>query len=176
MILEIGMKVNKVPLFKDYKTYGFSLIEFLLVLALIGLISAVCIFHFDAIQSLFSGESMRPIDVLKRIISHGRLWSSQNSCVAYIECKEKTFILKDELGEELHISEFAKDGDDWTCKFLAGELTVEGVLRPSQQTVTEFKIYPSGNIASTFVEFTLADDKEKYEIDVFSGKCIETSW
>ncbi len=161
---------------KGYRTYGFSLIEFLLVLALIGLISVICLFHFDTIQSLFSGESMRPIDVLKRIISHGRLWSSQNSCVAYIECKEKTFVLKNELGEELHVSEFAKAEDDRTCKFLAGELTVEGILRPSQQSVTEFKLYPSGNIVSTFVEFALGEDKEKYEIDVFTGNCIETSW
>ena len=79
---------------RSYRFYGFSLIELLLVVALIGLISSVCMIHFDTLQTLFSGESMRPVDILKRTITQGRLWSSQRCCEIYVECRENTFIFR----------------------------------------------------------------------------------
>ena len=161
---------------RTYRSLGFSLIELLLVVALIGLISAVCVIHFDTLQSVFSGESMRPIDILKRTIAQGRLWSSQGCREIYVECRETEFALKDGAGEDLSVVPFAKEGDNWRCKFWAGELTHDGLLKPSQESVMQFKIHPSGMIASTFVEFALDEDKEQYEINTFSGNCIETQW
>lgn len=159
-----------------YRYYGFSLIELLLVVALIGLISSVCIIHFDTLQTLFSGESMRPVDVLKRTIAQGRLWSSQSCREIYVECRENAFVLKNDAGEDLSVTEFAKERDKWHCKFFSGELTQDGLLKVSQELVTQFKIHPSGIITSTFVEFALDEDKEQYEINNFTGNCIETQW
>ena len=162
--------------YRAYRALGFSLIEILLVIALIGLISSVCVIHFDSLQAVFSRESMRPIDVLKRTIIQGRLLSAQNCQEVYVECRENIFILKDAFGEELSSVPFAKEGESWYCKFWAGELTHDGLLKPSQELVTQFKIHPSGIITSTFVEFVLDEDREQYEINIFSGNCIETQW
>ena len=162
--------------YRTYRSCGFSLIELLLVIALIGLISAVCIIHFDTLQTLFSGETMRPIDVLKRTIVQGRLWASQSCREFYVECREHAFVLKNDRGEELSVTEFAKEDEQRYCKFFAGELSQDGLLKPSQESVTQFKIHPSGIITSTFVEITLDEDKEQYEIKSFTGDCIETQW
>ena len=159
------------------KHSGFSLIEILLVLALMGLISTVCVIHFDTIQSAFSGENTSPEYVLKKAISQGRLQANQLHKKIDIFITENAIILKDKAEQEIKtfpikIAEHML----FDFKIVSGELTSEGHFKPSEETLKKIELDEMGFIQSAFVEFNQEEEKQQYEIDVLTGELKPTQW
>ena len=111
------------------KHSGFSLIEILLVLALMGLISTVCVIHFDTIQSAFSGENTSPEYVLKKAISQGRLQANQLHKKIDIFITENAIILKDKAEQALEKTDIdekiAAGANELKEKIVSGEMAEE---------------------------------------------------
>lgn len=147
---------------------GFSLIEILLVLALLGLISSVCVVHFDVIQSAFSQGSSQPIKVLGNAIKQGRLLASQNHCNVSVVLKEKSFELQKDDGELLQKFPFVSK--DSSIKWFAGELSSNGVFKSSGVKVEAIKINADAFVKSVFIEMLNEGEREYYELDVLTGE------
>lgn len=158
------------------KTFGFSLIEILFVLALLGLISSVCVLHFDAIQSAFSGENIHPKAVLEEAIQQGRLSANQLHQKITIQMEEEGFRLKKIDGEVLQTFAVPKQSFVFQCKFISGILTPEGLFKPSEDSCPEIFINEEGFVASTFVDISYGDDHEKYEVDILTGELKSAQW
>ena len=159
------------------KRSGFSLIEILLVLALMGLISTVCVVHFDTIQSAFSGESVLPENVLKKAILQGRLETNRLHKKLDIFIEEKAIIIKDKSNEE--IKKFPlklSDNVHFEFKILAGALTSDGIFKPSEEKLKKIELDEMGFIQSAFIEFQLDEEKQQYEIDVLTGELKASQW
>lgn len=158
------------------KALGFSLIEILFVLALLGLISSVCVLHFDSIQSAFSGGNTHPKAILEDAIQQARLSSNQLHQSLHISVDEKGFALKKINGEILRNFPFPKQDFNVQCKLIPGALTPEGKFKPSENPCTTIAINEEGFIASTFIDITYGEDHEKYEIDMLTGELKATQW
>ncbi len=146
---------------------GFSLIEILLVLALLGLISSVCVVHFDTIQNAFGQGGTQPATALNNAIQQGRLLASQKHTSIFISVNENTFEVKNSEGEVFHSFSFVKGAN---MRWLAGELSTNGVFKPSEVKVANIEINENGFLKSVFVEFEQEDEKEQYEVDVLTGE------
>ena len=158
------------------KTLGFSLIEILFVLALLGLVSSVCVLHFDSIQSAFSGGNTHPKAILEEALQQARLSANQLHQTICISIDEKGFVLKKNDGEVLQNFPFAKQDINAQCKLILGILTPEGKFKPSENPCTTIAINEEGFIASTFIDITYGEDHEKYEIDILTGELKATQW
>ena len=159
------------------KCSGFSLVEILLVLALMGLISSVCVVHFDTIQSAFSGERVLPENVLKKAILQGRLQTNRLHQKLDIFIEEKAISIKDKANEEIKVFPLKlADNAHFEVKLLAGELTSDGIFKPSEETLKKIELDEMGFIQSVFIELHLEDEKQQYEIDVLTGELKPTQW
>ena len=158
------------------KVLGFSLIEILFVLALLGLISSVCVLHFDSIQSAFSGGNTHPKAILEEALQQARLSANQLHQALCISVDEKGFALKKHGGEVLQDFPFAKQNINVQCKFIPGLLTPEGKFKPSENPCTTIPINEEGFIASTFIDIAYGEDHEKYEIDILTGELKTVQW
>lgn len=158
------------------KVLGFSLIEILFVLALLGLISSVCVLHFDSIQSAFSGGNPHPKAILEEALQQARLSAHQLHQKVDISLEEKGFALKKIDGEVLQNFDFPKQDSNVQCKLIPGSLTPEGKFKPFQTPCTKIEINEEGFIASTFIEITYGEDHEKYEIDMLTGELKTAQW
>lgn len=159
------------------KHFGFSLIEILLVLALMGLISTVCVVHFDTIQSAFSGENVLPENVLKKAILQGRLQTNFLHKKLDIFVEKKAIIIKDKTNDVIKTFPLKlADNTHFESKLLAGELTPDGIFKPSEETLKKIELNEMGFIQSAFVEFNLGEEKQQYEIDVLTGELKPTQW
>ena len=158
------------------KVLGFSLIEILFVLALLGLISSVCVLHFDSIQMAFSGGNPHPKALLEEVIQQGRLSAHQLHQTMSISVDEKGFVLKKGDDQVLQSFAFPKQAFEVQCKFISGTLSPEGGFKPSQNPCAAMVINEEGFIASTFIEITYGEDHEKYEIDMLTGELRTAQW
>lgn len=158
------------------KTLGFSLIEILFVLALLGLMSSICVLHFDSIQTAFSGDNPHPKAILEDVLQQARLSAHQLHQKISISAEENGFVLKKSDGEVLQKFDFPKQDFNVQCKFIPGTLTPEGKFKPLQNTDTTIAINEEGFIASTFLEITYDEDHEKYEIDTLTGELKAVQW
>lgn len=160
---------------------GFSLIEILLVLALVGLISSVCVVHFDSLTNLFSKAKTHPLLVLDEALKEARLWSSQHHRTSYLCPSKEGLALKDSQDQcikNFFWSDAKQDLLEDFCKLYRGKLTEEGLFVPDLESEEKrgIRISADGFFRSTFVEFNLAEGKEHYQIDVLTGECKEISW
>ena len=155
---------------------GFSLIEILFVLALLGLISSVCVLHFDSIQSAFSSGNTHPKAILKEAIQQGRLSAHQLHQKVNISVEENGFVLKKNDGDMLQKFAFPKKDFIFQCKLLPGVLTPEGKFKPSENPCLSIDINEEGFIASIFIDITCGEDHEKYEIDILTGELKAAQW
>ena len=158
------------------KSLGFSLIEILFVLALLGLVSSVCVLHFDTIQSAFSGGKVHPNVVLEEAIQQGRLTANQLHERVYICLEEERFLLKRSNGDTIQTFDFPKQDLSFQCKFLPGMLTQEGFFKPSENACPKLLINEEGFIPSTFIDISYGEDHEKYEVDTFTGALKSAQW
>ncbi len=152
------------------RSSGFSLIEILLVLSLLGLISAVCVVNFDAIRTAFSGESVSPVNVLEKAILQGRLKTNQLHKKLDIFITEEAIILKDTSGDE--VKKFPlklSENEHFEVRLLAGKLNADGILEPSDKKLKKIELDEMGFIQSVFIEFNFDGEKERYEVDVLTG-------
>jgi len=147
---------------------GFSLVEILLVLALLGLVSSVCVVHFEVIQNAFSQGNSHPVKVLSEAIKQGRLLASQNHCNVNVVLEEKSFDLRNDEGEVLQKFPFISKNS--TIKWFAGELSSNGTFKSSDAKVKTIEINADAFIKSTFVEILQEDGKECYEVDILTGE------
>lgn len=160
------------------KAKGFSLIEILLVLALMGMVSSLCVIHFDALQNLFAGDS-RCLSILNNAIQEGRLWCTQNHKQAVLECKDNAVHLIDESGEKIKTFAFPKaQASTLRLTLLPGKLDANGILRPNtgEKSGTCFKIDANGFFQSTFIEIELEEDREQYVLDTLTGELQSAHW
>ncbi|MGX8717038.1 MAG: pilus assembly FimT family protein [bacterium] len=159
------------------KSHGFSLIEVLFVLALMGLVTSVCVLHFDSIQSAFSGGNTHPKAILEDAIQQGRLSAHQLHQPIRISIEEDTrFLLKSSSNETLQKFEVPKRDFAFQCKFLPGVLTPEGTFKHAENPCSEILINEEGFIASTFLDITYGEDHERYEIDSLTGELKPAQW
>ena len=158
------------------KALGFSLIEILFVLALLGLISSVCVLHFDSIQSAFSGGNTHPKAILEDVLQQGRLSAHQLHQALCISLDEKGVALKKMDGEVLRNFPFPKQDVNIQCKLIPGVLSPEGKFKPSEKPCTTIMINEEGFMASTFVDIAYGEDHEKYEIDMLTGELKAAQW
>jgi prepilin-type N-terminal cleavage/methylation domain len=158
------------------KVLGFSLIEILFVLALLGLISSVCVLHFDSIQTAFSGGNPHPKAILEEALQQARLSAHQLHQALCISVDEKGFVLKKSNDEVLQNFPFPKQDINVQCKLIPGVLTPEGKFRPSEKPCTTIAINEEGFIASTFIDIAYGEDHEKYEIDMLTGELKAAQW
>lgn len=160
------------------KAGGFSLIEILLVLALMGMVSSLCVIHFDALQDLFAGDS-RCLSILNNAIQEGRLWCTQNHKSAVLECKDNAIHLMDASGKEVKTFAFSKaQANALRLTLLPGKLDANGILRPNtgEMSGTCFKIDANGFFQSIFIEIELDEDREQYALDILTGELQSTHW
>ena len=71
---------------------------------------------------------MRPIDVLKRTIAQGRLWSSQGCREIYVECRETAFVLKNESDGHYVTAKKSEDGIYYVTDATKGAKEEEGTV------------------------------------------------
>ena len=156
---------------------GFSMIEILLVLALMGLISSVCVVHFDTLQSAFSGERVSPDAVLEKAILHGRLQTNLLHKKLDIFITEEAITIKDKSDEE--IKKFPlklAENTHFEAKIFAGKLDTEGIFKPSEEALKQIELDEMGFIQSAFIELNLDEEKQQYEIDVLTGELKPSQW
>lgn len=158
------------------KAFGFSLIEILFVLALLGLISSVCVLHFDSIQSAFSGDNRHPKVMLEEAIQQGRLSANQLHQKVGIFVEEDGFTLKKDNGDTLRTFTFPKQNFTFQCKLIPGLLNADGIFKPSQNPCQTIDINEEGFIASTFIDMVYGEDHERYEVDIFTGELKSAQW
>ena len=158
------------------KTCGFSLIEILLVLALLGLVSSVCVLHFDAIQGGFFGENRDPVSVLERAIQTGRLLANKNHCKVALVFEPNEIVLKDFSSKVLERFSLGDKTNDIRTKLLAGKLSVDGLFEPSMDQVSSIEFNEEGFIKSTFVEINIENGDAKFEVDVLTGALKPKQW
>ena len=153
---------------------AFSLIEVLLVLALFGLIGSVCVINFDVVQKVFSSGNTQWITLIEEAVQEGRLLASKDHCVVFLKQDEKNLSLYKRPQEILRI--FPCPATEDACHFVSGVLTENGLLRPSEQKISQIEINPDGFVKSAFVVIN-GEEEQIYSIDPLTGvfKQTETS-
>lgn len=180
MISETGTQRKQSKLFKNNPSVGFSLVEIILVISLIGLLSGVFLLIPGNWKQIFSPHK-QPIAVLQEALQWARLWCAQERQPATVRFSPKGLTVINAQGKTVQSFPWpiaSKNSTALSYKVLPGMLSDKGIFQPDTQaaSIDAIDVQTHGFFTSTFVELQSNRGKETYAVDILTGRCQPFSW